>query len=69
MKLHGIGMTSATASGLGNFTDSAREPGQKVHNYISDRWIALPFLSRVSEGCFRWSCVESVQHADGVRSG
>ena len=30
-----------TASGWGHSTDSAREPGPKVHNYRSDRWISL----------------------------
>ena len=58
-----------TASGRGHSTNSAIEPGQKVHNYRSNRWIALNFLSRVSGGCFRWSCVESIRHADGVWSG
>ena len=29
------------ASGRGHSTDSARELGLKVHNYRSDRWIAL----------------------------
>ena len=58
-----------TASGRGHSTDNAREPGQKDNNYRSDRWIALKFFSRFSGGCFRWSCVESVRHVDGVRSG
>ena len=58
-----------TTSGRGHSTDSARERGHKVYNYRSDRGIALKFLSRVFGGYFRWSCVESVQHADGVRSG
>ena len=58
-----------TSSGRGHSTDSAREPCQKVHNYRSDRWIALKFFSRVSEGCFRWNCEESVRHAVDVRSG
>ena len=40
-----------TASGRAHYIDSAREPGQKVHHYRSDRWIALKFLSRVSGGC------------------
>ena len=44
-----------TTSGQGHSTDYDREPGQKVHNYRSDRWIVLKFLSRVSGGCFRWS--------------
>ena len=57
------------ASGRGYSTDNAREPGQKVHNYRSDRWIALKFFSLVFEGCFGWSCVESEGHADGIRSG
>ena len=60
---------SPTASGRGHSTDSAREPGQKVHNYRSDRWIALKFFSRVSTRYFRLSGVESVRHADDVRSG
>ena len=42
-----------TTSGRVNYTDSAREPGQMVHNYRSDRWIALQFLSRVFKGCYR----------------
>ena len=50
----------ATASGRGHSTDTAREQGQQVHNYRSDRWIALKCFSRVSGACFRWSCVESV---------
>ena len=33
-----------TASDRGHFTDNAREPGQKVHNYRSDRWITLKFF-------------------------
>ena len=41
-----------TVSGRGHSTESAREPGQLVHNYRSDRWIALKFFSRVSAGCF-----------------
>ena len=41
-----------TPSGRGHSTDNDREPGQKVHNYRSDRWIALKFLSRVSACCF-----------------
>ena len=41
-----------TASGRGHSTDNAREPGQKDHNYRSDRWIALKFFSRFSEGGF-----------------
>ena len=58
-----------TSSSRGHYTDNAREPGEKVHNYRSDRWIALKCFSRVSRGCFRWNCVESVRHVDGVRSG
>ena len=58
-----------TASGRGHSTNTSREPVQKVLNYRSDRWIALKCYSRVSGGCFRWSCVESVRHADDVRSG
>ena len=42
-----------TPSGRGHSTDSPREPGQKVHNYRSDSWIALKFFSRVSGGCVR----------------
>ena len=41
-----------TASGRGHSTDSAREPGQKDHNYRSDHWLALKFFSRFSKGCF-----------------
>ena len=37
-------------SGRGHSTDDAREPGQQVHNYRSDRWIALKFFSRVFGG-------------------
>ena len=58
-----------TASGRGNYTHGAREPGQMVHNYSSDRWIALKFLSLVSGGCFRWNGMESVEQTDDVRSG
>ena len=58
-----------TASCRAHSSDSAREPGQKVHNYIPDRWITLKCFSSVSGGCFRWSCVESVRHRDDVRSG
>ena len=57
------------ASGRGHSTYNSRELGQKVHNYRSDRWMALKCFSRVFGGCFRCSCVESVRHADGVRSG
>ena len=33
-----------TASGWGHSTDHAREAGQKVPNYRSDRWIELTFF-------------------------
>ena len=52
----------------GRNTDTMRVPGQKVHNYRSDRWIALKLFLRVSGGCFTWSSVESVLHDDDVRS-
>ena len=58
-----------TTSCRGHSTYSAREPGQKVDNYRSYCWIALKCFLRVSGGCFQWSRVESVRHADGVRSG
>ena len=48
----------------GHTTDTIRVPDQKVHNYRSDRWIALKLFSRVSEGCFTRSSVESVCHTD-----
>ena len=50
-------------------TDTIRVPDLKVHNYRSDRWIALKLFSRVSEGCFTRSSVESVLYDDDVRSG
>ena len=53
----------------GRSTDTIRVPDQNVHNYRSDRWIALKFVPRVSRGCFTWSCVESVLHDDDVQSG
>ena len=59
-ELRGISTNTPTASDRGNSTDSAGEPGQNVHNYRSDHWIALKFLPRVSGGWFRWNCVESV---------
>ena len=52
-----------------HITYQSRAPDQKVHNYRSDRWIALKIFSRVSGGCVTWSSVESVCHADdAVRS-
>ena len=36
----------------GRTTDTIRVPDQKVHNYRSDRWIALKLFPRVSEGSF-----------------
>ena len=53
----------------GNSNDPSRELAQKVHKYRSDRWISLKSFSRVYEGCFTWSSVESVLHPDDVRSG
>ena len=47
-----------TACSRANYIDSAREPCQKVHDYRSDRWIALKIFSRVSRCCVRWSCLE-----------
>ena len=58
-----------TASRRGHSTDYAREPCEKVHNNTSNRWMALKCFSRVFGGYFRWSCVESVRHFDGIRSG
>ena len=53
----------------GRTTDTIRVPDLKVHNYRSDHWIALKLFPRVSGGCFTWSSVESVCHADdAVRS-
>ena len=52
----------------GHTTNTTRVPAQKVHNYRSDRWIALNFFSRVSKCCFTWSSMESIRHADDVRS-
>ena len=57
------------SSGRGHSTDTTRVPGQKVRISISDRWMPLNFFSRVFEGCFGWSSMESVHHADVVRSG
>ena len=53
----------------GRTTDTIRVPDQKVHNYRSDRWIALKLFARVSGGCFTWSTAESVLYDDAVRSG
>ena len=49
-------------------TDTIRVPDQKVHNYRSDHWIALKCFSLVSGSCVTWRSVESVLHADDVRS-
>ena len=57
------------SSGRGHSTDRTTVPGQKVRIYRSDRWIPLKFFSRVSEGWFGWSSMESVHHADAIRSG
>ena len=53
----------------GRNTDTIRVPDQKVHNYRSDRWIALKLFPRVFGGCFTWRSVQSVRHDDDVRSG
>ena len=53
----------------GRNTDTIRVPDEKVHNYRSDRWIALKLFPRVSEGGFTRSSVESVLYDDDVRSG
>ena len=53
----------------GRNTDTIRVPDQKVHNYRSDRWIALKLFPRVSGGCFTCSSVESVLLDNDVRSG
>ena len=49
--------------------DPTRVLTQKVHNYRSDRWIALKLFSGGSGGCFTWRSVESALHYDDVRSG
>ena len=55
---------------FGHTTNTSRVPAQKVHNYRSDRWIALNFFSRVSVGCFKCCSLKSVLHAnDTVWSG
>ena len=46
------GYDTATASGRGHSTDSAREPGQMVHNDRSDRWIATKFFHEFPEAVF-----------------
>ena len=55
-------------SGRGHSTDRTRVQVQKVRIYRSDRCIPVKFFSRVSRGCFGWSSMESVHHADAVRS-
>ena len=52
----------------GNSNNRTRVPGQKVHNYRSDHWIALKNFSVVSGGYFTWSSVESVLHSFDVRT-
>ena len=56
-------------SGRGQSTDKTTVQVQKVRIYSSDRSIPLKFFSGVSGGCFGWSSVETVRHADAVRSG
>ena len=63
------GYTTPMLSGRGHSIDRTRVPGQKVRISRSDRWIALKFFSRGSGGCFLWNSVESIRHADVVRSG
>ena len=53
----------------GHTTDITTVPAQKLHNYRSNRWIALKCFALVSGGCFTCSSVESVLHTDDVRSG
>ena len=53
----------------GYSSDTTRVPAQKVHNYRSDRWIALKRFLGVSGGCFTWSSVQLILHADDIRSG
>ena len=53
----------------GNSTDTTKVAAQKVHNYRSDRRIALKCFSGVSIGCFPWSSLKSVLLANVVRSG
>ena len=53
----------------GPTTATTRVLAQKVHNYRSNRWMALKLFSGVSIGFFTRSSVESVVHADDIRSG
>ena len=46
------GYDTPTTSGRGQCTGSAREPGQMVLNYRSDRWIALNFFHNFPEVVF-----------------
>ena len=68
MEEGGIG-THSNDVRSGNSTNTTRVPAQKVHNYRSDRWIALKHFSGVFGGCFTWSSVQSVLYADYVQSG
>ena len=69
MEYRGIGLLHRQRCPVGRTTDKIRVPDQKVHNYRSDRCIALKIFSRVSRGYVTWSSVESVCHADdAVRS-
>ena len=52
----------------GRTTDTIGVLDPKVHNYRSDRWIALKIFLRVFGGCFTWGSVESVLHINDVRS-
>ena len=56
-------------SNQGHSTHRTRERGPK-RPYLEIRPLhRAQMFSRVFEGCFRWSSVESVRHADAVRSG
>ena len=52
-----------------NSTDPTRVSAQKVHKYISARWIALKCFSGVCGGSFTWNSAESVLHSDDVQAG
>ena len=53
----------------GYSSDTTRVPVQKVHNYRSDRWIALKSFLGVSGGYFTCSSVQSILQADDIPLG
>ena len=53
----------------GRTTDTTTVPGENIHNFLIRLLDRAESFRGLSGGCFAWSSMESLLHADDVRFG